>query len=133
MKPSHRRTLAIASVSGIMSGALFPLFAILLGHMFSAFSEYDSGHIHVTILRSRVTTNAIYLCLFAMASWILRTTFFIYSQRFGELQAMAARLDIFDGMLLREMVWFDRHNLGAATLGTLQRQVWVYSFVIPSF
>ena len=117
----HRRTLTIAIITGIGSGALFPILAIFLGYIFSAFSDYGANRICVFVFVSRVSLYARYLCVFAMASWILHVSFFASSQTFGDLQAVVAQTQTFNGMLLREMAWFDHHNFGARTLGSVQR------------
>lgn len=113
---SHRVVLCLAIISGMVSGAIFPIFAVLLGNMFKAFSDHGSEQLAPEDFGSAVAQNTTYLVVFAVMSWLLHAAFFTLSSIFGDLQGNSARIQVYDRVLHKEMAWLDTRKHGLSSL-----------------
>ena len=121
---SHRIILALAIFGDIVSGAVFPIFALLLGDSFKALSDYGAGSASVQELNDAVVQNVTLLAVFAFATWISHTAFFTFSQTFGEMQVRTARRRVFNGLINRHVASFDMLGDGTSNaIFRLQRYV----------
>lgn len=109
---AHVFPLAIGLSLSIASGVVIPALAYFLGKIFDIFSSYATGSISGSDLTSRVSTSAIELVGLGSISWLLNGGFFMFWLSFGELQAKAVRNKLFDGMLQKDMEWYDMRKAG---------------------
>ena len=113
---AHICVLIAALVLSILSGLVVPTLAIFLGMTFNSFTEYGAGSITSEELSKNVSKNVIYLVALASLSCILSSGYFILWLFFGELQAKSARDKLYDGMLHKEMEWYDMRKAGVNAL-----------------
>ena len=112
MNRAHHVPLLIALALSVMSGILIPTLAYILGKIFDSFTDYGSGKISSTTFTSTVSTNALYLVILGSMSWFLNSNYFMFWLFFGELQAKSARDKIYEGMLHKQMEWYDTRKAG---------------------
>lgn len=118
----HTPTLTIALILSIISGIVIPAVSIFLGKIFNLFTEYASGKISGHVLVSKVSINCIALVAIGVGSWALNGGYFMFWLVFGELQAKSVRDRLFDGLMQKDMEWYDmRKNGVSALIPRLQR------------
>ena len=100
----------------ISSGIIIPVLALLLGQIFDTFTDFGAGKINGTELTNKVSQNTIYLVALATVSWVLNGSYYMFWVIFGELQAKSARDKLFNGMLDKEMKWFDMRKAGVSAM-----------------
>jgi ATP-binding cassette subfamily B (MDR/TAP) protein 1 len=119
---SHIAVLIGALLSAAVAAATLPVFSIIYGLVFGAYSDYGAGRTDGNELLSEVTRLCVIMTGIAAASWFLNSVFFFFFLLFGELQAKSARTRIFDVLIQKDMAWFDMRESGiAAFLPTIQR------------
>lgn len=118
---SHIAVLISALASAAVAAATLPVFSIIYGLVFGAYSDYGAGKVDGNELLSEVTRLCLIMTGIAAASWILNSIFFFLFLLFGELQAKSARTRVFKALIRKDMAWFDMRESGiAAFLPTIQ-------------
>lgn len=118
---SHLAILISALASAAAAAATLPVFSVIYGLVFGAYSNYGAGRADGDELLSEVTRLCLIMTGVAAANWVLNSIFFFLFLLFGELQAKSARNRIFNVLIRKEMEWFDTRESGiAAFLPTIQ-------------
>ena len=118
----HIVPLAVALILSIISGIVIPAVAIFLGRIFNLFTEYASGSHNGDALVTKVSINCVALSAIGAGSWVLNGGYFMFWLVFGELQAQSVRDRLFDGLMQKDMEWYDmRKNGVSALIPRLQR------------
>ena len=113
---AHVFPLVIALILSIASGIVIPALAIFLGKIFDTFSDFGAGTISGSDLTRQTSLNALYLLGLGTASWLLNGSYFMFWLLFGELQAKNVREKLFDGMLQKDMEWYDTRKSGVSAM-----------------
>ena len=113
---AHILPLLIAILLSISSGIVVPALAIFLGKLFNLFTEFGTGKLSGSELVHKISTYDIYMLGLAGASMLLNAGYFGFWLYFGELQAKNVRDRLFDGLLKKDMEWFDMRTAGVNTL-----------------
>ena len=108
--------LLSAIIFSIAAGIITPALAIFLGKIFDLFTNFGAGEISGSDLVKEVSTYAIILAGLGTASGLLHAGFFMLWLVFGELQAKHVKERLFEGMLEKEMGWYDMCTDGVDTL-----------------
>lgn len=117
----HVIVLVSALVSAAAAAATLPIFSIIYGLVFGAYSDYGAGKLDGGELLSEVSRLCLILVGVAAANWVFNSIFFFLFLLFGELQAKSARTRIFNVLIRKDMAWFDMRDSGiAAFLPTIQ-------------
>ncbi|KAI9702276.1 MAG: hypothetical protein M1820_006208 [Bogoriella megaspora] len=120
----HLTVLALAIIFSFISAANIPAKAYLLGKTFNVFTTYGAGTITATELKEHVGKYCTYLAIVGLVNWATSAAFFMCWLVFAELQAKTARDEVFEGLLGKEMEWYDtRPNGISATIPRLQAQI----------
>lgn len=128
---SHIAVLISALASAAAAAATLPIFSVMYGLIFGAYSKYGAGESDGDELLSEITRLCVTMTGIAAASWILNSIFFFLFLLFGELQARSARTRIFDVLIQKDMAWYDMRESGiAAFLPTIQMSVSQYSTLL---
>lgn len=118
---SHIAVLISALASTAAAAAILPIFSIIYGRIFGAYSDYGAGKTDGDELLSEITRLCVKMTGIAAASWVLNSVFFFLFLLFGELQAKSARTRIFDVLIQKDVAWYDMRDSGiAAFLPTIQ-------------
>lgn len=113
---SHLFPLLAALALSVASGIIIPALAHFLGKVFDSFTAFGAGAISGSGLIRKVSKNAIALAGLGCASWLLNGCYFMAWLVFGELQARSVRDRLFDGMLQKDMEWYDMREAGVGAL-----------------
>lgn len=113
---THIFTLSLALVLSVTSGIVIPVLAVLLGKMFGLFTDFGADKISGSELIKKVSVYGIGLVGLGSASGLLNAGYFMIWLIFGELQAKSVRNKLFDGMLEKDMEWYDMRKNGVETL-----------------
>ena len=113
---SHLFPLLAALALSIATGIIVPALALFLGQVFDSFTAFGAGAISGSTLVRKVSKNAIALAGLGCASWLLNGCYFMAWLVFGELQAKSVRNKLFDGMLQKDMEWYDMRKAGVGAL-----------------
>ena len=98
------------------AGIVAPALAIFLGKIFNLFTNFGAGEISGSNLLNKVSAYAIILAGLGTASGLIHASYFMVWLVFGELQARHVRQRLFDGMLEKDMGWYDMRTDGIDTL-----------------
>lgn len=113
---SHTVPITVAILLSVVSGIIIPALAILLGGLFEAFTSYGGKQIHGPDLVKQTSVYGQCLVALGCTSGVLNAIYFMCWLTFGELQAGSARGKTFDGILDKNMEWFDTQSAGVVTL-----------------
>ena len=113
---AHLFPLTLALILSVASGVAVPIVAVLLGKLFDCFTEFGAGNFSGPELVAKVSHWAIALTALGCASGVLNAGYFMLWLSFGELQAKNARDSLFQGMLEKDMEWYDMRKDGVAAL-----------------
>ena len=113
---AHILPLVIANLLSIASGIIIPALAIFIGKLFNLFTEYGAGKLDGPALVHRISKYDLYMLMLGGASMYINAGYFGFWIYFGELQAKNARDRLFDGLLEKDMEWFDMRTAGVNTL-----------------
>jgi ATP-binding cassette subfamily B (MDR/TAP) protein 1 len=117
----HLPLLSAAILSASIAAAILPVLAIIYGLIFREYTNYGTGKIDSSALRSGVTRYCLILTGLVSLNWIANSLYFFFFLTFGELQARTARNRIFDALLKKNMAWYDTRETGiAAFLSAIQ-------------
>ena len=108
--------LLLAATVSIAAGIVAPTLAIFLGKIFDLFTKFGAQEISGSDLLKKVSTYATVLAGLGTASGLLHASYFMFWLVFGELQAKHIRERLFDGMLEKNMGWYDLRKDGISTL-----------------
>lgn len=121
MTKKHTLTLALATSFALLASLIMPLFAIVLGNLFNSFMLFGAKNISNQELLEQVATGCVRLAGLGLASWVLNGAYFLLFIVFGELQAASSRGKIFQGLLQKDIEWFEGQENGtAAFLSSIQ-------------
>ena len=112
----HIPTLLCALVCGTIVGLVFPGLAILYGLIFQQFAKFGSGQITGTELLHNASRYCLYVTAVTAGGWLASSLCFMAQVAFGELQARAAREEVFDALLEKDSEWYDNRDNGTAAL-----------------
>ena len=112
----HYVTLFFAAAFSGLSGIVMPTVAIVLGRIFDDFTRFGAHQLNRHELISRITTGCLTLVEIASLSWFLNSAFYLLWMVFGELQAKTVRDKLFEGLLNRDIEWYDRRKDGIGAL-----------------
>ena len=112
---THIIPLAAAIMLSLASGIVIPTLAILLGKLFDQFTKYGGGAIDGHGLVHRISVYGLYLVGLGSGAILLNAGYFGLWLVFGELQAKSVRDKLFDGLLEKDMAWFDMRKVGIST------------------
>ena len=112
---SHSFALVFALMLSVASGLIVPALALFFGKIFDYFTSFGEGQISRLDLKQDVSKYACYLVGLGCASSLLNACFYMLWMVFGELQAKSARENLFNGMIEKEMEWYDRRTAGIST------------------
>ena len=115
-RKKHAITLALALILSVTSGVIIPALAIFLGSVFDSFTNFGAGKLSGSALLRKVSLDALALVGLGSASWLLNGGYFMLWLAFGELQAKSVREKLFDGMLEKDMEWYDMRKNGIGAL-----------------
>ncbi|CAD6573021.1 MAG: hypothetical protein ASARMPRED_005833 [Alectoria sarmentosa] len=121
---SDTAPLLLAVIVSIAAGIVAPALAIFLGKIFDLFTSFGAGEISGSDLVKKTSIYAIILAGLGTASGLLHAGYFMLWLVFGELQAKHVRERLFNGMLEKDMGWYDMRTDGIDTLvSRLQTQI----------
>ena len=112
----HILPLVIAILLSIASGIIIPALAIFIGKLFNLFTEYGAGKLSGPDLVRKISRYDLYMLILGGASMLFNAGYFGFWIYFGELQAKSVRDRLFDGLLEKDMEWFDMRTAGVNTL-----------------
>ena len=112
----HLFPLLAAIVLSVASGVVIPALAILLGKLFDQFTNYGGGTIDGHGLVHKISGYGLYLVGLGSGAIFLNAGYFGFWLVYGELQAKSVRDKLFDGLLEKDMEWFDMRKAGVNTL-----------------
>ncbi|KAF2703921.1 P-loop containing nucleoside triphosphate hydrolase protein [Pleomassaria siparia CBS 279.74] len=120
----HIPLLVAAVFFATISALTLPSFAVLYGLIFREFASFESGQITSDDLLRNATKCCLYLTGIAAINCVSNSFYFVTYLTFGELQARSARNRIYNGLLRKDMAWYDTRESGiTAFLSSLQSQV----------
>lgn len=112
----HLFPLLLALVLSVASGIIIPVLAVFLGKIFGLFTDFGADKISGSELVKKVSVYGIALVGLGSASGLLNAGYFMIWLIFGELQAKSVRDSLFDGMLEKDMEWYDMRKNGVENL-----------------
>lgn len=112
----HILALAGAIFFAVLSGLVVPLMAVVMGKIFGSFASFGAEKINSEGLVAQVTSQIIVLAALGAGSWVVSAAFFAGWLSFGELQAKVAREKLFEGLVDKDMEWYDMRKSGVAGL-----------------
>lgn len=112
----HLIPLCVALILSLASGVIIPVFAIILGRIFGLFTNYGAAKISGPELIRNVSSYGKVLVGLGATGGLLNAGFLMFWLVFGELQAKDVRDKLFDGMLEKDMEWYDMRKSGIDTL-----------------
>ncbi|KAI9825890.1 MAG: hypothetical protein M1832_000831 [Thelocarpon impressellum] len=120
----HIASLATALILSVLAGIVIPASTIFLGKVFNAFTDFGGGSSSRRELLHKVSINCAALVVLGGVSWALNGGYFMCWLVFGELQAKSVRDKLFDGLMEKDMEWYDmRRNGVGALIPRLQSQI----------
>ena len=124
---TSRRHLAVLSAAILLStasGLVLPCMSVLIGKTFGTFAGLGSGTLNAKEFAAQASVSITYLTLLGCGSWLLHGAFFASWLWFGELQAKAARDQLFESLIEKELCWFEERKDGvSATISKSQTYV----------
>ncbi|KAI8623231.1 P-loop containing nucleoside triphosphate hydrolase protein [Xylariaceae sp. FL1651] len=126
-QPSFRHLFAFTSwrycwllVAGlfmaVLVGALKTSMSVLLGRIFAVIAQFGAGQLTGPDTLAQVSSWCVLLAVVSGAGWLVNFGFMFSWVAFSELQAWNIRRMMFDGLLKKEMQWFDCQQDGVASL-----------------
>ena len=113
---AHCVPLSAAIILSLASGIVIPILSIILGKLFNQFTDYGAGKIDGHGLVHKISVYALYLVGLGAGAILLNAGYFGFWLVYGELQAKNVRDKLFDGLLEKDMEWFDMRKAGVNTL-----------------
>ena len=113
---AHAVPLVLGLLLSVASGIIIPALAIFLGKIFDSFTDFGGAGLSGSKLIKKVSVDGIALVGLGSASWLLNGGYFMFWLVFGELQAKNVRDKLFDGMLEKDMEWYDMRKAGVGAI-----------------
>ncbi|KAH6672406.1 ABC transporter-like protein [Halenospora varia] len=114
----HSGSLFIAIIFGIIAGFPQPVAAIFYGRIFSDMAKFGAGNATGAETLKSISLWCITLTAIGAATWLVQGIALLAEMIFGELQAKNVRKKMFEGMVDKEMEWYDLRKDGIASLLT---------------
>ncbi|KAI0390783.1 P-loop containing nucleoside triphosphate hydrolase protein [Xylariaceae sp. FL0594] len=109
--------LLVAGVTAaILSGALKTSMSILFGRIFAVIAQYGSGKLSGADALAEVSSWCVLLVVVGVSGWLVNFAFMFSWVTFSEVQARNIRCEIFQGLLDKDMSWFDGQEDGIASV-----------------
>ena len=115
-KRRHWPILTLSLFLSVASGLVIPIMSVLLGQTFGAFASFGSGVITTEDFMKKITTGVIQMSALGFAGWLSHSGFFAAWLYFGELQAKTAREMLFEGLIFKELAWYENRKNGLSAL-----------------
>lgn len=115
---SHYLTLTGALTFTIISGLVVPFMSIVLGHIFDSLAKFGLGTYTRDALLQRITGLIWKLVLLGVTSFLSSAFFYALWQLLAEFQARNARECVLEGLLAKQLKWFDNRKSGVASMLT---------------
>ncbi|KAG9258369.1 P-loop containing nucleoside triphosphate hydrolase protein [Emericellopsis atlantica] len=115
-KWSHAGAISWAFLATAITAGLKAALPVLLGETFNVISDYGMGFINGTEATSRMSRWCLVLIGVGAGNWAANSAFLALWVIFGELQANAARHDIYQSLLKKDMTWYDSQSQGISSL-----------------
>ena len=115
---SHYLALTGALGFTIISGLVVPFMSIVLGHIFDSLAKFGLGTYTRDALLQRITGLIWNLVLLGVAGFLSSGFFYALWQLLAEFQARRARECVLEGLLEKQLVWFDKRKSGVAAMLT---------------
>ncbi|TKA77577.1 hypothetical protein B0A49_02831 [Cryomyces minteri] len=112
----HIIPLSLAIVFSVLASLLTPAQAFFLGKIFDGFTSFGGGNLDKIGLMNQITKYCLYMVGLGFSSWLLHALFFTFWLAFGELQAKSARDRLFNGLLEKDIEWYDMRKSGIGAL-----------------
>ena len=110
----HVVILSLAVLFSAISGANVPAKAYILGKAFNSFTTFGAGLISGTELKQEIAKYCTYLTIVGLFTWLTSAVFFTLWLAFAEMQAKCARDRVFEGLIGKDMTWYDLRKSGIA-------------------
>lgn len=107
--------LLIACLATVASGLVAPAMSVVIGKIFESLLKFDLETYEKNVLRAEVEGFIWYLVGLGIGAFISNGVLNVMWQRCADLQAKRARECVFEGLMARELEWFDKrkHGVGA--------------------
>ena len=115
-KRRHWPILTLSLFLSVASGLIIPIMSVLLGQTFGAFALLGSGAMTIEDFMKKITTGVIQMSALGFAGWISHGGFFAVWLYFGELQAKTVREMLFEGLIFKELAWYENRKNGLSAL-----------------
>ena len=112
----HTGYLVLSLISSIGAGIPQPTSAIFYGYIFSDLAQYGSGNATGKDTLNNISIWCIALTVVGVVAWVLQGGSLSSWMIFGEVQAKTVRQAMFEGMLEKDMEWYDLREDGVASL-----------------
>ncbi|KAL8824353.1 MAG: hypothetical protein Q9191_005111 [Dirinaria sp. TL-2023a] len=113
---AHLFPVIAAIALSVISGIVVPALAVFLGKLFDLFTKYGGGSISGHELVHKISRYGLYLVGLGVGVIVLNASYFGFWLLYGELQAKSVRDKLFDGLLEKDLEWFDMRKSGVNTL-----------------
>ncbi|KAE8449303.1 hypothetical protein EG329_008204 [Mollisiaceae sp. DMI_Dod_QoI] len=115
-KRSHIPAVAFALTSTLLSACIKPASAVFFGKIFSALTKFGAGTLDAQQCLHEISKWCIALVCVGALAWVVEGAFFSSWVVFGEVQARSVRQQMFEGMLDKDMEWYDLRQDGVGAL-----------------
>lgn len=115
-KRSHAPAVVFALTTTLISACIKPASAVFFGKIFSSFTQFGSGLVDGEQCLHEIIKWCIALACLGCLAWFVEGVFFTSWVVFGELQAKSIRGCMFEGMLDKDIGWYDLRQDGVGAL-----------------
>jgi len=109
-------SITIALISTLASALFRPTAAVFFGKIFSILTKFGAGTTTSQDTLHGVAKWCVALVCLGGVAWLVEGTFLSSWVVFGESQAKSVRHKMFEGMLDKEMEWYDSRQGGIGSL-----------------
>ena len=115
---SHYLALTGALSFTIISGLVVPFMSIVLGHIFDSLAKFGLGTYTRDALLQGITGLIWNLVLLGVTGFLSSGFFYALWKLLAEFQARRARECVLEGLLGKQLEWFDNRKSGVAAMLT---------------
>lgn len=112
----HAPYVVFAVVSSLAAGIPQPISAIFYGKIFSDLAKFGGGSASGQDTLRNISIWCIALTLLGVVTWVVQGGCLFSWMLFGEVQAKSVRKAMFEGMLDKDMEWYDLCKDGIGSL-----------------
>lgn len=112
----HAPYVVLAVISSIAAGIPQPTSAIFYGYIFSNLAKFGGGTLDGQETLRNISIWCIALTALGVVSWVVQGGALSAWMVFGEFQAKTVRKTMFEGMLDKDMEWYDLRKDGISSL-----------------